>query len=226
MQATITPRKKPKQASRNLTQEIEAILRKSAEISKEWTLGKEVHVVNNDRKLLVMIRLWSSLLVLALRFPYAFAQAAQPLTQLQFDIVSIRLAVALPALSVPKNVATQINTQFVMLSSGGVETVGAIAALSDTTAVEADLGGPAIPPRTLTAQPGHSIFMPLLALPGDDLLHPFRLVQNGQKMVEATPHTIPINVSSPVRAIGMTSQPLSLENVTVPVMDLQSRRSR
>ena len=42
----------------------------------------------------------------------ARAQQA-PLTQLQFDIVGVRLVVDPPALTVPKNIATQINTSLV-----------------------------------------------------------------------------------------------------------------
>ena len=38
----------------------------------------------------------------------------QPLTQLQFDIVGVRLVVDPPALTVPKNIATQINTSLAL----------------------------------------------------------------------------------------------------------------
>ena len=45
-----------------------------------------------------------------------------PLAQLQFDIVGVRLVVDPPALTVPKNIATQINTSLVLPPGAGAET--------------------------------------------------------------------------------------------------------
>ncbi len=63
----------------------------------------------------------SALFCLAAQAPTA-AQVQQPLTQLQFDIVGVRLVVDPPALTVPKNIATQINTSLALPPNSGPET--------------------------------------------------------------------------------------------------------
>jgi len=59
----------------------------------------------------------------------AYAQQ-QPLTQLQFDIVGVRLVVDPPALTVPKNIPTQINTTLAIPATTGSDARDAIAALT------------------------------------------------------------------------------------------------
>src|SRR4026209_233513 len=73
----------------------------------------------------------------------------QPLTQLQFDNVGVRLVVDPPALTVPKNIATQINTSLVLPASAGAEAREAIEALTGGALVEAELRGPDLSPTRI-----------------------------------------------------------------------------
>ena len=52
--------------------------------------------------------------------------AAPPLTEFQFDIVGVRLVVDPPALTVPKNIATQINASLVTPPGLGNEVRAAV----------------------------------------------------------------------------------------------------
>ena len=65
----------------------------------------------------------------------ASAQPLPPLAQLEFDIVGIRLAVDPAALTVPKDIATQINTHLMFSTAGGVDTTNAVASLTADTIV-------------------------------------------------------------------------------------------
>src|SRR5262245_17042103 len=112
-----------------------------------------------------MVRVWISILMLALLPLYALAQAPQPLLELQFDIVGIRLQVDPPTLTVPKDIPTQINTQLVVPTSSNADTTAALATLTAGTMVTAELRGPSIPPITLSAKPGQPLPIPALALP-------------------------------------------------------------
>src|SRR5687767_15556039 len=93
---------------------------------------------------------------------YAFAQTngASTLTQLQFDIVGVRLVVDPPALTVPKQIATHINTSLVLPSGASVNTSDALLALTQDAIVEATLRGPSIPPTRLTTRPGQPLRLP------------------------------------------------------------------
>jgi len=148
------------------------------------------------------------------------ANAQQPpLARLQFDIVGIRLVVDPPALTVPKNIATHINTSLVVPPSAGTDVRDALAALTAGAVVEAELRGPLIPPTRITAVPGQPIPIPAFALPGDYFLDGIRLVKNGQTILDATApdgrpaSTIPIRVISEVFVTGVTSRPLSLDEI-------------
>src|SRR5438093_13755070 len=89
---------------------------------------------------------WIGLLLLALLPLHTQAQAPQPLTQLQFDIVGIRLKVDPPVLTVPKGIATQINTALVLPDGSGPEVAQALVAFTQGAVVEAELRGPFIAP--------------------------------------------------------------------------------
>jgi hypothetical protein len=95
---------------------------------------------------------------------------AADLAQLQFDIVGVRLVVDPPVLTVPKNIATQINTSLVLPPGIGAEARDALLQLTDGAVVEAELRGPSIPATRITAVPGQPIPLPPFALPGDYVL--------------------------------------------------------
>jgi hypothetical protein len=111
---------------------------------------------------------------------------SQQLTQLQFDIVGVRLVVDPPSLTVPKQIATQINTRLELPAAAGTNASEAMAALADGGLVEATLRGPAIPPTRITARPGQPLPLPPFALPGDYFLDGIRLVKDGVPLLDAT----------------------------------------
>jgi hypothetical protein len=143
--------------------------------------------------------------------------AGQPLTQLQFDIVGVRLVVDPPVLTVPKQIATQINTQLEL--PAGAEGSAALAALTQSSIVEATLRGPSIPPTRITTTPGQPIPLPPFALAGDYFLDGIRLLKDGVPLLDATAPdgrpatTIPIAVINEVFVTSVTSRPLSLDEI-------------
>src|SRR5262245_21289453 len=151
----------------------------------------------------------------------AVAQTAPaPLTQLQLDIVGVRLEVDPPALTVPKNIATQINTRLVLPPNVGPEGQRALATLAEGPKVVAQLHGPGInPPVTLTVQPGQPIPLPAFALPGDYFLDRIRLVKDGVDLLGATDvnahavSVIPITVIADILITTVTSRPLTLDEI-------------
>jgi hypothetical protein len=142
-----------------------------------------------------------------------------PLTQLQFDIVGVRLVVDPPALTVPKNIATQINTSLVLPEGAGAAAQEAIAQLSRGALVEAQLRGPEIPPTTFRVTPGQPIPLPAFALPGDYFLDGIRLVKDGVPLLDAQTAdgrratTIPIKVIGEILVSSVTSRPLGLDEI-------------
>src|SRR5688572_20663219 len=138
--------------------------------------------------------------LLALSARPSAQQTAPPLAQLQFDIVGVRLVVDPPAVTVPKQIATQINTSLVLPSNAASETRDAVAVLTHGGLVEATLRGPFIPPTRITARPGEPLRLPPFALPGDYFLDGVRLVKDGATLLDATGSdgrpatTIPIKV--------------------------------
>jgi hypothetical protein len=141
------------------------------------------------------------------------------LTQLQFDIVGVRLVVDPPVLTVPKNIATQINTSLVLPDGVGTAASEAIATLTNGALVEAELRGPSLPATRIVTRPGQPIPIPPLAIPGDYFLDGIRLVKGGQTILDATSQdgrlatTIPIRVISEVFVTSVTSRPLSLDEI-------------
>lgn len=142
-----------------------------------------------------------------------------PLTQLQFDLVGVKLVVDPPALTVPKNIATQINTSLVLPEGAGAAAQEAIAQLSRGALVEAQLRGPEIPPTTFRVAPGQPIPLPAFALPGDYFLDGVRLVKDGVPLLDAQTvdgrpaTTIPIKVIGEILVSSVTSRPLSLDEI-------------
>ena len=151
--------------------------------------------------------------------PVCLRAQQPPLTQLQFDIVGVRLVVDPPVLTVPKNIATQINTSLALPPNSGPETRAAIDSLTDGAIIEAELRGPELAPTRIVTRPGQPIPIPPLALPGDYFLDGIRLVRNGRTILDATAPdgrlatTIPIRVISEVFVTNVTSRPLSLDEI-------------
>lgn len=141
------------------------------------------------------------------------------LTQLQFDIVGVRLVVDPPVLTVPKQIATQINTSLVLPTGASLNTSDAVAALTQGALVEGTLRGPSIPPTRITARPGQPLPLPAFALPGDYFLDGIRLVKDGVPLLDATAQdgrpatTIPIAVINEIFVTSVTSRPLSLDEI-------------
>jgi len=159
------------------------------------------------------LRFWIGLLLLALLPLPARAQAPQPLTHLQFDIVGIRLQVDPPVLTVPKNIATQINSALTVPDGSGPEVAQALAAFTQGALVQAELRGPAIAPVQLRVKPGQPFPLPPFALPGDYFLDQIRLVKDGEVVMDATPSAVPIKVISEVLVTSVTARPLSLAEI-------------
>ena len=145
--------------------------------------------------------------------------SSAPLAQLQFDIIGVRLVVDPPALTVPKQIATQINTSLVLPTGAGIETQDALTALTQGALVEGTLRGPSIPPTRLTARPGEPLTLPAFALAGDYFLDGLRLVKDGVALLDATAPdgrpatTIPILVINEIFVTSVTSRPLSLDEI-------------
>ena len=146
-------------------------------------------------------------------------QPAPPLAQLQFDIVGVRLEVDPPVLTVPKNIATQINTRLVLPPHVGAEGQEALARLADGATVEARLHGPGIPePVVLSVQPGQPIALPAFALPGDYFLDRIRLIKDGADLgatdKDSNPvSVIPIAVIADILITTVSSRPLTLDEI-------------
>lgn len=141
------------------------------------------------------------------------------LKQLQFDIVGVRLVVDPPALTVPKNIPTHINTQLVTPPEAGVAAQEALAGLTAGAVIEAELRGPAIPPTRIAVPVGSPIPIPAFALPGEYFLDGIRLVKDGKPLLDATAPDgraatmIPIRVISEVFVTSVTSRPLTLDEI-------------
>ena len=114
--------------------------------------------------------------------------ASQPLTRLQFDIIGVRLVVDPPALTVPKNIATQINTSLVDAARPRPRDASdALATLTEgrrrwkrSCAVRRSRR------RGSRVAPGQPLPIPPLALAGDYFLDGIRLVKDGQTVLDAT----------------------------------------
>jgi hypothetical protein len=147
------------------------------------------------------------------------AQSGLPLKQLQFDIVGVRLVVDPPALTVPKNIPTHINTQLVTPPEAGAAAQEALAGLTSGAVIEAELRGPAIPPTRIVVPVGSPIPIPAFALPGDYFLDGIRLMKDGKPLLDATAPDgrsatlIPIRVISEVFVTSVTSRPLTLDEI-------------
>ena len=147
------------------------------------------------------------------------AQEAPALVKLRFDIVGVRLVVDPPALTVPKNIPTAINTALVVPPGVTADVKDALDAVTAGAVIEAELRGPSIPATRITVPAGSPIPIPAFALPGDYFLDGIRLAKNGTTILDATDPdghaatTIPIKVISEVFVTSVTSRPLSLDEI-------------
>ncbi len=141
------------------------------------------------------------------------SQAQQPLTQLRFDIIGLRLQVNPDVLTVPKNIPTEIDTLLALPSGAGPEAINARATLQAESTVEAELRGPGLPPSRIVVRPGQPIPLHAFVLAGDYFLENIRLIKDGQVVLAATPDRVPIHVIDQVFITSVTTRPLSLDEI-------------
>lgn len=128
---------------------------------------------------------------------------AQPLTQLQYHLTGLGLDVFPSALTVPRSIATQLNTRVV---GGEALPAGAI--------VKATLRGPSfLSATTLTATPGQPILLPAFTQPGTHFLEDIHVEASNGFTLPASPTTVTINVIDKVLAGAVSSRPLTLEEI-------------
>ena len=129
--------------------------------------------------------------------------AAQQLAQVQYRLVGVGLSVSPSTLTVPRGVATQLNTALTGAQS-----------LPAGAAVRATLRGPSFPESIeITATPGQPIFLPQLTTAGLHFLENVRLEIDADTQVAASPRIVNINVLDQLLVGAVTSRPLSLEEI-------------
>jgi hypothetical protein len=144
---------------------------------------------------------------------------ATDLAQMRFDIVGIRLVVDPPVLTVPKNIATQINTSLALPPGIGAEARDALLQLTDGAVVEAELRGPSIPATRITVVPWSSDSPAAVRIarrlrPRRDPAREKRADDSRRHASDGRPATtIPIRVISEVFVTSVTSRPLSLAEI-------------
>lgn len=134
-------------------------------------------------------------------------------TQLQFDIVGIRLVVDPSTLTVPKNTPTIVNVSLKGPDNTGFEVASAVSTLTAGATVEALLSGPSIPTTKISVQPGQPIPIPPFALSGDYFLDQIKLVKDGRTILDGTPSVVPIKVIDQVFVTSVVTRPLTLDEI-------------
>ena len=118
-------------------------------------------------------------------------------------LTGLNLQITPTALTVPRGVATQLNT-----SVTGAETLPAGAT------VQATLRGPSFPdPISITAIPGEPLLLPGMAQPGTHFLENIRLQVDSSLTLPASPSSVTINVLDELLVGDVTSRPLTLEEI-------------
>ena len=128
---------------------------------------------------------------------------AQPVTEVQYRLSGLGLDIFPTTLTVPRGVATQVNT-----SVAGVE------ALPAGAAVRATLRGPSFPGAIeITATPGDPIFLPPLWQSGTHFLEDIRLDVDVELSLPGSPRDVTINVLEKLIVADVTARPLSLDEI-------------
>ncbi len=160
---------------------------------------------------------WSAAAAVLLLVSIAVRATAQQLpaqlTDLEFDIVGVRLVPSPTALTVPKGIPTRVNADLVVPAGAGADVAQAVATLADGAFVEAELRGPGIPPIPIRVDAGQPLPIPALALAGDYFLDRIRLVKDGEVVLDATPPTVPIKVIAEILVTSVSSRPLSIDEI-------------
>lgn len=138
---------------------------------------------------------------------------AQSFAELQFDIIGVQLTVDPPALTVPKDIPTIVNTELTLPAGAGPEAQAALDRLRSETRVQAQLRGPSLPAIDIEVRPGDPIPIPPFALPGDYFLDQIRLVKDGEALLDGVPGLVPIKVISEILVTSVTSRPLTLDEI-------------
>ena len=144
---------------------------------------------------------------------------AAPLTELDFEILGLGLAVEPAVLTVPRDIPTRIEARLAAPEAADAPDVEeALRALRGQARVRALLRGPNLAPQTIEVRPGDPIPIPAFALAGDYVLEQIRLVRpdgrgGEQVLLDGTPSTVPIRVIDEVLVTEVTSRPLDLEEI-------------
>ncbi|QYZ65331.1 MAG: hypothetical protein OI74_04575 [Gammaproteobacteria bacterium (ex Lamellibrachia satsuma)] len=138
---------------------------------------------------------------------------AQSFAELQFDIIGVQLTVDPPALTVPKDIPTIVNTELSLPPGAGPEAQAALDRLRSETRVQAQLRGPSLPAIDIEVRPGDPFPIPPFALPGDYFLDQIRLVKDGETLLDGEPGLVPIKVISEILVTSVTSRALTLDEI-------------
>src|SRR6185436_8875052 len=129
--------------------------------------------------------------------------AGQQLAQFQYRLTGLSLIVSPSALTVPRGVATQLNT-----------TLASVQSLPAGAVVHATLRGPSLPDALeIRATPNQPILLPPLTQPGLHFLENIRLDIDHTTSVRATPSVVTINVLDQLLVGTVTSRPLALDEI-------------
>ena len=161
----------------------------------------------------------SILTLVALLGTGAWAGPVGAIAQLRFDIVGTTLVVRPDKLTVPRGIATSVNTAFEpTLGSGASDTTGPFAG----ALVEAELRGPLIQPTRLVTTVGRPLALPAFPVAGQYFLDRIRLVKGDKAILDASPSTVPIEVIDQVFVTGVTARPLTLEEIRAKGLTIDS----
>jgi hypothetical protein len=139
--------------------------------------------------------------------------SAQPLAELRFDIVGLRLAVEPQQLTVPKDIPTFVRAKLGVPGESDANVETAIAELADGAVVVAELRGPEIARTIISALPGEPLYLPPFRVAGDYFLDDIRLVKDGETLLLGTPSAVPIAVIDEVLLSSVTTRELSLQEI-------------
>ncbi len=146
--------------------------------------------------------LWIMMIILLLSHICITAHS-QPLTTLEYRLTGLALNVSPAELTVPRDIATQLNTSVV-----GME------ALPQGASVHATLRGPSFPGTIeITAAPGEPILLPPFSRAGIHFLEDIRLDADEGLTIAADPGQVTINVLEEILVGEVTSRPLTLDEI-------------
>lgn len=136
---------------------------------------------------------------------------AAPIVSLDYRVVGTQLRASPTSISVPKNIAGSILVEFVR--GDGTPAPELVRSFGEDARIEATLRGPSYPARQVVGEPGKPLLLPALRLPGTYQLDDITLVRGGERLLSASPSSIPVHVLDEILVSRVTSRPLSLEEI-------------